>query len=276
MRHHPRFRLLVADSFRVRGNPRTGVAEVRGWGLHLDRFARSVAAAAGVDDPAENLDFRVFLRDAAERIASYGEGFPRLELRLAEAGVHEDRGHDDGKLEGRGPELHLSLRPLPELRDTIELRTAGAVDVPAPGVKGPNISRYAELNRSLGAEALLLDADGRALEGATTSLIWWDRRSGQGYRVGGLLGGSRGALPADRVASVTERLIAAVADPPLRDARAAPAELARHEVWAVNALHGIRPVVAIDGDALPEPDPERLARFRAALERSWRPVLSEA
>lgn len=231
--------LLVADSFRVRAG--AGLAEARGLDLHLDRFVRSVRAAGGPDPAA-------FLRRAVVDIAAYGAGFPRLEL------LRDDRA---------GFELGLTLRPLPALADTVELRTAAGIAVPHPEVKGPNISRYAALNRELGAEALLVDDAGRIVEGATTSLVWWD---------GHLLcsAGTR-----RRVDSVTERLVLGIGagrGTVERRTLPTPAELARHEVWAVNALHGIRVVTGIDGTPPPEPDERRLGSFREALDRAWEPV----
>ena len=50
------------------------------------------------------------------------------------------------------------------------------------------------------------------------------------------------------------------------------AELTSHEVWAVNALHGIRTVTSINGVALPSPVPQRLAWFREALDRTWEAI----
>jgi hypothetical protein len=47
---------------------------------------------------------------------------------------------------------------------------------------------------------------------------------------------------------------------------------APREVWALNALHGIRVVTSIDGVALPEPDTQRLACFREALDQTWQPI----
>lgn len=239
----PRDELLVADSFRVR--VREGRAEVRGLAHHIFRFSRSThRASAGALRGVGN-----FLDEARFRIAEYGEGFPRWELWRSAA----DRGLD----------LHLSLRPLPELRTAIELRSAPGVVLEHAERKGPNISRLAELNRNLGAEALLLDPQRRAVEGATTSLLWWE---------GGVLFGSGSSA---RVPSVTEQLIDEAATAfgiPRTSASLEPEALAAREVWAVNALHGIRPVSAIDGIVLPAPDPHRLARFREAIDASWEEV----
>ena len=235
--------LLVADSFRVRAQG--GVAEARGLDLHLDRFARSVRRVGGPHP-------RAFLRPARAELAAYGAGFPRLELRRSEGGRSE---------------LGLSLRPLPELGDTIELRTAGsraeARVTGDPRVKGPNIARFAELNRELGAEAVLTEG-GAVVEGATTSLLWWDD-----HRLW--------AAGADaRVDSVTERLVLGIAAGQgvvSGLGRPAPGELARHGGWAANALHGIRVATVVDGARTPEPDEDRLARFRDALDLAWRPIL---
>lgn len=260
--------LLVADSFRVRRNPVSGAAEVRGWRMHLDRFARSARAAAselGAEldieasaDSADGLD--AFLLQARDRIAEYGEGFPRLELLLC-----EPRGSapaDDRPVEER-PELRLSLRPLPELRETLELRSVRTEPLPHPERKGPGIDRLGALNRELGAEALLTDAEGLAVEGATTSLLWWEGRTLCSVRT------------TARVASVTERILLGIAErlgTPTARSRAEPVALAGREVWAVNALHGLRTVTRIDGVLAPPPDPERLRGFSEALDRSWEPL----
>lgn len=263
--------LLAADSFRVRLNPKTGAAEVRGWARHRSRFTRAVReatpGAAGRENEGRILDrANAFLDDALPRIAAYGAGFPRLELWSDASGT---------------PALRLSLRPVPELRDTVELRTAGAVRLAHPGRKGPNIARLSELNRELGAEALLLDSDGRVLEGATTSLVWWTDDTDES---GCTVAAPSGTAP-NRVASVTEALLrdAAQKRPVGRmpnDRRSGSfsesgptaAELTSHEVWAVNALHGIRTVTSINGVALPSPVPQRLAWFREALDRTWEAI----
>lgn len=229
--------LLVADSFRVRLNPETGLAEVRGLSLHLKRFSGAVQAAGGPGPVAT----RLFLSEARDRIASFGEGMPRLELRENAA-------------------LGLTLRPLPELRSSIELVSAAHLTLHHPERKGPNINVLAELNRVHGVETLLLDEHGQAVEGATTSIVWW----------------RHGALcviaETRRVPSVTEALLLQAAvdlgTPTDRDA-ATPAELFKHEAWAVNALHGIRPVTTIDGVRLPNPNPDRLRKFRDALDETW-------
>lgn len=234
--------LLVADSFRARVNPQTGVAEVRGLGHHIARFARSTqAASGGLLRGVGN-----FLDETSDQIASYGESFPRWELWCAGGGSFE---------------LRLSLRPLPEIGDTIGLSSVLLPPQPHADRKGPNIPSYGALNRTLGSEALLVGVDGIVREGATTSVVWW--RDEQLFR----------AAAKDRVASVTEALLGEILGE-LRPAEITPAELAACEVWAVNGLHGIRVVTSIDGVDMRAPDSARLARARAALDQTWQPFLA--
>ena len=246
--------LLVADSFRAAF--RGGQTRVRGLSRHLARFRTSVErATACITDAAlhqqDRLHHRVeaFLDESLREIAAFGDGFPRLELRMDAGG-------------GR-PVLHLTLRPLPALGDTVELRTAGPLELSYPDMKGPNIARLSAVNASLGAEALITDATGWVREGATTSLIWWDGEQG------------RVAPQGERVPSITEALIvgdASIRGEPLLPTQATVSEISQHEVWAVNALHGIRSVTRIDRVELPRPDLDRLQRFREAHDATWEPV----
>lgn len=306
--------LLAADSFRVRLNPVNGIAEVRGLDRHLTRFRiaareawcgphitsaqeRKLASAARRALSAErrvpwrsvlvsqaptwtpqeqhaNAEIERFLSDALAQIADFGEGFPRLEL-VREAPELE-------------PRLALRLRPLPELGETTALRSAGPLKLDFVTRKGPNIDLYAELNRELGAEALLVDAHGHVLEGTTTSLVWWPSEPDGPEAYGSIVASNR------RVRSVTEALLVEagggrlvgtkpnrrrIGQPQPRNASpeqlAGHGRLLRHEVWAVNALHGIRVVKSIDGVALPAPNGARLRWFRDALDRTWQPVRAE-
>ena len=239
--------LVLADSFRVRLHPDTGAGEVRGLWHHVARFARGVLeideqAARGIGN---------FIDETGEQIAHYaaqhGGAFPRWELWLTADGSYSRQ---------------LSLRPLPELGETLGLVSAPGAALPNAPRKGPNIARYAALNRDAGAEALLVDDDGRVREGATTSIVWW--RGEQAH-----ISAAR-----DRVASVTEALLGEILREhsiSLTRAEITPEVLTSYEVWAVNALHGVRPVTSIDGTATPAVEAERLARVRAALDQTWQP-----
>lgn len=242
--------LLVADSFLVRsGEDR---AEVRGLPLHLARFRSSALEAAAELTCAHQFpdELDAFLAEAPTQIAAAGAGFPRLELT-----------HDEAT---SAFTLALRPRPAPPLTTSIELRS---VPRPAhlghPARKGPGIAAFAELRASLGAELLLLDDAGHALEGGTTSLLWW------------MHGNPHVARSVNRVPSVTERLLIDILSDSGFDVRpesAAPADLVSCEVWALNALHGVRQVTSIDGIRLVHAEDGRLNRWRDELERSWQPV----
>ena len=241
--------LLAADSFRVRG--RGEEAAVRGFERHLARFAGAASAGWHENVPVADPDaiaakIAAFIAASRERIAAAGDGFPRLEL---------------WRFPGeREPRLKLALRPLPPLAPTLALSSAPGGPLPHAERKGPNIAAYASLRRELLSEPLLLDSAERVLEGATTSLIWWDRTTGVG---------AVSALP-DRVPSITEALIRDATQ--LEPRVVTLAQLTEHEIWAVNALHGIRQVTHIDGVSCPEPDMTRLARVQRMLDRCWEPV----
>jgi branched-subunit amino acid aminotransferase/4-amino-4-deoxychorismate lyase len=81
---------------------------------------------------------------------------------------------------------------------------------------------------------VLADADGRLLEGAFTSLLWWDVET-------------LCVVPDDApiLPGVTRALLIELArgrDTPVAQRRPAPHELANRETWLVSALHGIRAV----------------------------------
>lgn len=234
--------LIAADSFRAES--RDGVTGVRAWELHRARFTAAVTSLA----PELTAALPDFLHDAAEQIATAGNGFPRLELWRDSADIAT---------------LSLALRELPALGTPVDLWVAPPKDPVRRQLKGPNIAQFAALNRALDGEALLVDLAGNVLEGATTSLLWWEDQTLC------VVGDLR------RVASVTEHLVlevAAASDVTVTETRVAPHQLAQHEVWAVNALHSIRAVRSIDGKPLAPLDEVRLARYQAALDARWAPL----
>lgn len=247
--------LLVADSFRVRECD--GVAEARMPGLHLERFSAGVAEtllAMGEEGPGTDwweLEFLPFLDTLPEQLALGGAGFPRIELRVT----------DDGALS-----LAVQIRRLPRLTTRIDLRTAPEPDRVAPRIKGPDIDRLLAMNRESGAETLLLDGTGDAIEGATTSLLWWDSDT------------LCVSAATQRISSVTEELVRAIAEQRgvrVETRNATPADLRASEVWAVNALHGIRAVTHIDDIETARARRGRLADYRDALEDTWQPLLGD-
>jgi branched-subunit amino acid aminotransferase/4-amino-4-deoxychorismate lyase len=172
-------------------------------------------------------------------VPSKGRWFPRVEL------------HADG-------ELAVRVRPAPPREPTV---VAWIADVPdprrAPRRKGPDLDRLAALRQRAAAhgagEAVLADADGRLLEGAFTSLLWWE-------------GETLWAVPDDApiLPGITRGLLIELAGA-VELRRPEPRDLAGRETWLVSALHGIRAVTRWVGG--PEPgEASRAATWQRRLE----------
>lgn len=234
--------LLVADSFRVHPEGRVLGAE-----RHIDRFRRGITemiahhARPLIDDLW--LSFDDFIDHSFDDIRQAGEGFPRLEL----WGSHREL------------QLRRSLRPLPPLSNEIQLRSLRMSAVSGlrhVRVKGPNIELHTALVERFGTEVLLLTDADDIIEGTRTALMWWS---------GGVL---HAVAHRDRVDSTMEHHVRQVADTlGYRTAYGVMpiTVLADHEVWAVNALHGIRVVTSINGHPTKSSNMDRLRRFRRGL-----------
>jgi branched-subunit amino acid aminotransferase/4-amino-4-deoxychorismate lyase len=202
-------RLLAADSWLVEDG------RVRALGRHLDRFRAACAVRGGVTTD----ELERFLTGCTAEIPGTGRWFPRVELRPAGLG--------------------LLVREAPPRRTRIGLWVDESGDRRAfPGLKGPDLDLLAAVReRAIEAgadEAVLVAADRTVLEGSTTSLLWWR-------------GGTLCAPPPEAaiLPGVTRALILSEARRrgiPIRYELCRPAGLDGLEVWAVNALHGIRPV----------------------------------
>jgi branched-subunit amino acid aminotransferase/4-amino-4-deoxychorismate lyase len=201
--------VAAADSWLVEDG------RARGAALHWARFARG-CGEAGVAVPAG-------LRAAVEHaLPVTGRWWPRVEARA------------DG-------DVRLAVRPAPARQPTVAAWVCDRADPRvAPRRKGPDLERLgalrAEAARHGAEEAVLTDGDGRLLEGAYTSLLWWDD-------------GALCAVPDDApiLDGVTRRLLlglAAAGGVAVRHERPAPAGLAGREVWLTSAVHGIRAVRA--------------------------------
>lgn len=205
--------LLAADSWFVEAG------RVRAFERHQARFA-DAAGQVGVGD----LVTAAFWAAVVEKIPAAGEWFPRVDVLEPGSGV--------------GQVLAFRLRPAPTR--TRELR----VLVPAysdprrtPGRKGPDIAMPERLRTRAReehgcAEVLLLSEDGYVIEGATTSLLWWD---------GDTLCSpdpALGALPGVTSAVILDEARARSIPVEYRTIR--PGHLSGHEIWLVNALHGLR------------------------------------
>jgi branched-subunit amino acid aminotransferase/4-amino-4-deoxychorismate lyase len=222
--------LLAADSWLVADG------RVRAVDRHWARFAatcREHGVALGA------------LRSEVERsVPSEGRWFPRVELR------------GDG-------ELAFQVRPAPAREPTV---AAWVADVPdprrAPRHKGPDLERLAALRGRAAAhgagEAVLTDGGGRLLEGAFTSLLWWE-------------GDTLWAVPDDApiLPGITRALLIELArehGTRVAQRRPAPHELAGRETWLVSALHGIRAVTSWAGDGPAAGDAPRAAGWQRLLD----------
>jgi branched-subunit amino acid aminotransferase/4-amino-4-deoxychorismate lyase len=236
----PAAEIAVAESWLVDDG------RARGLDLHWARFARGCAAAGlGAGGPPRGL------RAAVEHaLPGTGRWFPRVELRA------------DG-------EARVAVRPAPPRAPDVVAWVAGGPDPRrAPRRKGPDLERLgalrAEAARHGAGEALLCDGDGRLLEGAYTSLLWWEDDT-------------LCAVPdnAPILDGVTRRLLLGLAH---RDGvaiarrRPAPAQLGGCEVWLTSALHGIRAVSGWAGGDPSAGAARRAAQWQARLEALAEPV----
>ncbi len=233
----------VADSWLVEEGA------VRGLDVHRERFLTSIPRSR-----ARDLELDAFWAAAIASIPRHGAWFPRVELR-------EQLGM---------PQLLFRLREAPVLQRSLVLTThTGRDPRTAPTVKGPDLASMVRLRteaqRRGADEAVLVTDDGHVVEGSTTSIVWWE---------GGTLAVVDRALA--RIPSTTERTVVALATAlgvPVEERRVRPEELDGLEVWALNALHGIRIVTAWQGGppATAE-EPGRLSRWRLRMDALRRPL----
>lgn len=228
--------LLAADSWLV------SEGRVRGLELHRERFLDAVRAADGPDDAGAFFDASV------AALPRTGDHFPRVELDSAG--------------------LHLRLRPAPPRTRSVVLWTSPVDPRRVPEWKGPDIARLALLRQRAIAngadEAVILDADGAILDGATSAVLWW-------------LGDTLVLPPptSPRVRSVTARTISVLAGALGVDVLEAPTEpesLDGREVWVVNALHGARLATSWVGGPALAAEPGRLDSWRRRLDALRRPL----
>jgi branched-subunit amino acid aminotransferase/4-amino-4-deoxychorismate lyase len=229
--------VAVAESFLV------AEGRVRGLDLHARRFARGCAeAGVGPQRP---------LAAVAAELPRSGRWFPRVNV-------------------GADGALRVTVRPAPAREPSV---VAWVLDGPdprrAPRRKGPDLARLGALRveaaRHGAGEALLHDGDGRLLEGAYTSLVWWEDDA-------------LCAVPdeAPILDGVTRRLLlglGAADGTEVRYARPLPADLDGREVWLTSALHGIRAVApsAAPGGLRAGPAP-RAAAWQKRLEALAEPI----
>lgn len=230
--------IAVVDSWLVTNG------RMRGFEAHERRFGTACGDRFGIG----RSHIREFLLAAMARVPAEGRWFPRAELRVA-----------DGP-----PGLHFRIRPAPPQGHSVRLWLPDGPDArTCPAVKGPDLEwlaaqRAAAVKAGAG-EAVLLSADGRVLEGSTTSILWWR-------------GDTLCAPPEDgRILPGTTRAelfeAADASGVPVAFENPRPRDLDGLEVWAVNALHGIRPVTAwVGADISPGPA-NRALRWQVYLDQ---------
>jgi len=201
--------LLAADSWLVDDG------RVRAVQRHWARFD-ATCREHGVDAGA----LAELRAEVARAVPPRGRWFPRVELRA------------DG-------ELAVHVRPAPAREPTVVAWVADVADPRRqPRRKGPDLERLAALRQRAAAhgagDALLCDAEGHLIEGAFTSLLWWE-------------GETMCAVPdhAPILLGITRALLLELArdrGTPVAQRRPRPQELSDRETWLVSALHGIRVV----------------------------------
>ncbi|MBK3577712.1 aminotransferase class IV [Streptomyces sp. MBT65] len=234
-------RLLVADSWLVRDG------KVRGLDLHQERFLRSCSEVGG--PPLHQL--LKFWRDMTDALPRTGEWFPRVELA------------------GDSMELRLLMRQAPPLGTSVRVWATGQSDPRiVPRRKGPDLDTLAEVrgraSQEGAEEAVLVTPTGVVLEAATASVLWWEDDTLC------LPSPMLPVLPGVTLALLQERALRTGIRVAHRERTVT--ELDGHEVWLVNALHGIRPVTAWMGGLLRAAPAERAPEWRTWLEEIMKPL----
>lgn len=230
--------LVAADSWLVED------AAVRNQSMHLERFRKAALAQSSAPSD-QTMD--AFFAAVIAQVPTVGRWFPRIEF-------HAEKSDP----------LFLKLREAPAQLGDATLWTLDEADPRvAPTVKGPDLSLCMQLRRKAqvhGAdEAVLLDDDGNIVEGALSSIVWWQ---------GDVLG-----APDDSTTwldSVTRHEIFEIANQlglKTETVIAKPQDLAGTEVWVLSSLQGIRRVNAwLHGEAeieLATPTAESLRRLES-------------
>lgn len=220
-------------------------------GLHRTRFLatiRQLDQSAAPDETNGVEDAEQFWDAAVAAIPRVGAWLPRVEL-------HE--GAD-------GARFTFHLRAAPARSRSVRLVTHRGRDPrSSPRITGTDAMALLDARRSaqeVGAdEAVIVSADGSVVEGTASALLWWR---------GDALCAPSPEL--ERVDSVTARSVITLATALGTDVlheSVTPGELDGLEVWALDALHGIRiATVWFDGPALAE-KPGRLRAWRTRLDR---------
>jgi branched-subunit amino acid aminotransferase/4-amino-4-deoxychorismate lyase len=234
--------LLAADSWLV------DHGRVRAVERHWARFTAACRDEGVAPEALSALRARV-----EDAVPGEGRWFPRVELQA------------DGV-------LALRMRPAPPREPAVVAWLADVRDPRhAPRRKGPDLERLAALREGAAehgaGEAVLADADGRLLEGAFTSLLWWEEET-------------LWALPDDApvLPGITRGLLIELARErghPVAHRRPSPRDLDGREAWLVSALHGIRFITRWTAGGPAAGRAPRAAAWQQLLDHQRRPIAYE-
>ena len=207
---------LIAESFLV------AEGKLHASAAHETRFAHSLHAIDGGVRESELIDF---WRAVWQLLPATGNWFPRIEAYKTPAGEVQ---------------LACWIRSAPPLKDTVTLWVYKGEDPrKTPTVKGPEVAELEGLRvlaELQGAEDAVLTGRGLALEITRAAIMWWEDDT-LCY-----VDTRENILLSTTVVTVID--VAKKLGYKTKPATIAAAELAEHETWAVNALHGIRLVTA--------------------------------
>lgn len=229
--------------------------------LHRSRFHYAVNRMVTSTTTISADDVGSFLRAAFAKVPMSGQWFPRVELR-----TQTDRS-----------QLIFRQRSAPALTKAVTLGTHSGKDPRhIPSVKGPDLEALGAIRvdahqRGID-DVVFVTANDHIIDGAANALVWWRGET--------LCAPPRPENDPDfaRVASVTSQALLGVAfvlGVHTQEEMATPAELDGSEVWAVNALHGIRMVTQWHGVTQLAEKPGRIGLWREHL-RALRSPIGEA
>lgn len=246
--------LVVADSWLVSDG------SVRALDLHRERFARSAAALSELEPSVVSAFWDAFIAELPRE----GRWFPRAEVVAS------------GPSQQPVFTLRGRIRPAPGIAQSVILGTHPDRDPrTAPAIKGPDLERLLAIRADAAGQGVGIDgfdvgevvitsSTGLIIDGTTSAILWW-----RGDR---LFAPSAGLTRVDSVTAKTLRLVAAATGVTVGEETARITDLNGCEVWAVNALHGIRLVTGWrDGPAV-KVDPARSTLWRRRLDALSRPL----
>jgi branched-subunit amino acid aminotransferase/4-amino-4-deoxychorismate lyase len=252
-------RLAVADSWLVDDG------RVRALELHRERFTSAAARATQL--PAAELSR--FWDAAVAALPRSGRWFPRVDV-IQPSAIDTSTSTSTSDAPDARARLALRLRPAPPLGSAVVVSSHSGADDPrtVPAVKGPDLARLLAIRAAAVDEGVdevvILSPAGYVVDGTTSAILWW-----RGDR---LFAPSAAFARVDSVTAKSIRLLASATGVSVGEERSTPAELEGSEVWAVNALHGIRLVSEWRGGPALSTDPRRSQLWRRRLDALARPL----